>query len=182
MWLWFFLFPPKETVLIIRFSGVEDSIVAGIEAKIKRVYHVKTKVLRNLTLPEKAYISHMDRYDARVITNFLDSSFKGDYKIIGLTDKPLSFLRSSGWWYSNIYGLGDMPGQACLISTESLDSSELVSEMAILAIHELGHTYGLYHCEDDSCYMTGGDGMTASFKECTHFCISCEKKLKKLRR
>ena len=177
IWLYFFLFP-KETVLIVQFKGVNDSVVIGVGRLLKKIYDVRIVVAKGYYLPDTAYMKNENKYDARKINNYLDSTFKAD-KVVGITNEGLLWDRFRMGWYEDIYGLGDQPGKSCVVSTWQVDSSKIVSETALLAVHEIGHTYGLPHCTKDStCYMVKGDGSTKSIDICTHFCNSCKKLLK----
>ena len=46
------------------------------------------------------------------------------------------------------------------------------------AIHELGHTFGLIHC-NNSCIMQFSNCLADTDKKPSKFCISCQKKLEK---
>lgn len=47
------------------------------------------------------------------------------------------------------------------------------------AIHELGHTYGLGHCSDQSCVMHFSNSLSETDRKRALFCGSCNRKLKK---
>jgi len=47
------------------------------------------------------------------------------------------------------------------------------------AIHELGHTYGLGHCGDQSCVMHFSNSLPETDRKRALFCGSCNRKLKK---
>lgn len=47
------------------------------------------------------------------------------------------------------------------------------------AIHELGHTYGLGHCGDQSCVMHFSNSLSETDRKRALFCGSCNRKLKK---
>lgn len=70
-------------------------------------------------------------------------------------------------------GLGYMPGNACVISTFRLKGNNQAEKLYKVAIHELGHTQGLPHCPDKSCFMRDAEGKDHLNEE-VHFCPKCK--------
>jgi len=75
-------------------------------------------------------------------------------------------------------GLGDQPGNACVLSTYRLSKTNLLSQLNKLALHELGHTQGLPHCDNQKCFMRDAEAGN-HFDEETDFCDSCKSFLKR---
>jgi archaemetzincin len=58
---------------------------------------------------------------------------------------------------------------------ESLFRKRLLTE----AVHELGHTFGLGHCNNPHCVMYFSNTLSDTDRKGPHFCNQCMKKLKK---
>jgi archaemetzincin len=77
-----------------------------------------------------------------------------------------------------VMGLGLQPGNACVISSFRLSKTDLRNQLFKVAIHELGHTQGLPHCRNLSCFMRDAEGKNPIDQE-TDFCPKCKAILKK---
>ena len=86
-----------------------------------------------------------------------------------------------------IFGLGLRPGKICVLSYCSCRLGDKVTKEKMLmrvrkvTIHEIGHNFGLYHCENDKlCVMHAAEKKGANMDR-THedFCSQCKMKLKK---
>ncbi len=60
--------------------------------------------------------------------------------------------------HRGIMGFGYLPGNACVISNYRLGKYpqtqiQLNEKLLKVALHELGHNFGLPHCPDEQCIM-----------------------------
>jgi len=79
-----------------------------------------------------------------------------------------------------IFGLGEMPGNSCIISTYRLsyDSiDQLADRLTKTVLHELGHNFGLDHCSTVGCLMEADDYGDKIDTEGKWFCKKCQDKL-----
>ena len=86
-----------------------------------------------------------------------------------------------------VFGEADLVNQVAVISLARLDQrfyglpedNNLFFERALKeAIHELGHTYGLRHCQDVECIMFFSTSLADTDRKKPAFCPRCEKKYK----
>jgi archaemetzincin len=92
-------------------------------------------------------------------------------RVLGVADvdlyvDPLNF----------VFGQADVGGRAAVISTNRLASPDRdLFELRALkeAVHELGHTFGLAHCEDDGCIMHFSNTLEDTDRKGTAFCATC---------
>ena len=75
-------------------------------------------------------------------------------------------------------GLGYCPGKACIASTYRLSENKRKQQFFKVAIHELGHTEGLAHCPEKTCFMRDAKGGNPINEE-KEFCESCARQLNK---
>ena len=61
-----------------------------------------------------------------------------------------------------------------LPAREELHRERLVKE----AVHELGHTFGLRHCDDWRCVMTSSHAVERIDVKGAHFCLSCAQRVR----
>jgi len=132
----------------------------------------KTFIRKTVPLPESSFYFPRNRNRADSIIKYLDHFAGTDTVIIGLTSKDVSITKGNinDW---GVMGLGNEPGNACVVSTYRLSKTNLSSQLNKLALHELGHTQGLPHCNNKKCFMRDAEGSN-HFDEETGFCQSCK--------
>jgi archaemetzincin len=183
----------KEVVIgVLPLGDFNQNLITVIKAQITIFYDVKVVVLPMLALPQTSYLKSRDRYVADSLLDFilLQQALKEknntpnhcDY-IVGLTEKDIctSHNNSSSW---GVFGLGFMPGKACVISTLRLKKNAnydlLTIRLIKVVLHELGHNFGLDHCKTPGCMMRDAEGTIKSVdNEKMDICKVCKGKLNK---
>ncbi|MEO7216142.1 hypothetical protein [Mucilaginibacter sp.] len=160
--------------MIQPFAGTPSAATKSVYETFKKVN--PTTILRNaIPLPATAYYRPRDRYRADSLIGYLARFGNSDTVIIGLTHRDVSArnVNITDW---GVMGLGFQPGNACVISTYRLNKARLAEQFSKLALHELGHTQGLPHCPNKTCFMRDAKGGNHLNEE-TAFCASCSKSL-----
>lgn len=135
-----------------------------------------TVLNETIPFPDKAYYKPRNRYRADSLIHYLSSRIGKDSVIIGLSKKDISVTKGefSDW---GVMGLGYCPGNACIASSFRLKKNNKNEQFYKVALHELGHTQGLTHCNDKTCLMRDAEGGNPLDEE-KDFCSSCKKTLK----
>jgi archaemetzincin len=145
-------------------------------AAIKKVQADLAKYLPAVTInpaekmPAETYYSPRKRYRAdRIIRILHNRANKGEI-YLGITQDDISTTKGSTYDYG-VMGLAISPGKGAVVSDSRLKDK---SKVNLLAIHELGHSFGLPHCKKNGCYMQDAKGRnhTANLKD---FCSDCKK-------
>lgn len=147
-------------------------------ARSQQVFEQLKKINPNIVLKESielpavAYYVPRNRYRADILINYLKDFGSKDSVVIGLTDKDISTTKDNikDW---GVMGLGFRPGNACVVSSFRLSKLNLADQFYKVAIHELGHTSGLPHCENKKCFMRDADGKNPVNEE-EYFCAYCK--------
>jgi archaemetzincin len=163
---------PPVRICIQPFTGISEAEVNHVAGRIRGFYH-SVKVLPAIELPAKAYYAPRNRHKADSLLQFL-GSYKND---IGLTSQDISTRKNDVSDYG-VMGLGYCPGKACVASSFRLNRKNKAEQLFKVAIHELGHSQGLPHCKNKSCFMRDADGKNPTDEE-TAFCASCTLHLRK---
>lgn len=158
------------------FNDVSDEYVNFIHSKLTKMYRF-VELKRAIELPTSAYYSKHNRYRADSLLNFLKTITPKGHITLGLTTKDISHTKGVIKDYG-IMGLGFKPGPSCIISAFRLSKTNIKDQYFKLAVHELGHTQGLAHCSDTTCYMRdcGGENHWDEEKD---FCDNCKSFLAK---
>lgn len=178
--------PPKKTntvlvthhVALLPFRGIDSNTLAYIKSGIEKRLSVSVTVLEAINLPVNAFYKPRMRYIADSLLIFLNARKEAFFeKIIGITTKDISTRKGdiANW---GILGLGSCPGTSCVISSFRAGKNKVTEElfykrMVTLALHELGHTYGLEHCPDNNCLMKDAAGKM-NLDDGDSYCKKCK--------
>jgi archaemetzincin len=153
----------QVVVFIQPFGNIDQNDIKTAQAGITGFYNVKTVILPGKILPSSTYYKPRKRYRADKLLDYLETITTGQNdKIIGLTTKDISTTK--GKYYDwGIFGLGSIDGKTCVVSTYRLKrgktTQKVFAERLIKVVnHELGHTFGLYHCPGFQCLMQDAKG------------------------
>ncbi len=126
------------------------------------------------TIPTQSYNSKRNQFLGK---HFLEiaHSHKGN-KVLGITNVDLYTPE-----LNFIFGQAEINGKTCVISLNRLrpdvKRSIYESRMVKEAIHELGHTFGLRHCEDRFCVMHFSNCLNDTDIKGEEYCAECKKSL-----
>lgn len=153
-----------EVVLVVLGSFPPD-LVDAVEAKLREELQVEVTRRAPRDLPKAAYYKPRRRYRAEKLLDHLLTLIPNAPKttrVLGLTEVDISTTNEphKDW---GIFGLGLVPGQAAVISSYRLrrrakNRDHLKFRVAVTATHEIGHTFGLPHCEHEGCVMQDAEG------------------------
>jgi archaemetzincin len=144
-------------------KALPDADVSMVMRALRAFYAVEVKTLARVELPKSAYYPKRARYRAEKLLGFLKPRLPGDgHRILGLTGVDISTTKGKveDW---GILGLATLDGVACVLSSFRCKRLAKNSEHARIrlgkvAVHEIGHTFGLDHCPNRGCLMEDGGG------------------------
>lgn len=155
-----------KPICLVAMGPMDEGFMGPSRMAIEAQLGVPTKVLDPVELPKQAYYPKRKRYRAEKLLLFINKELlpnSGCRAIVGMTSVDISTTKGSvqDW---GIFGLGEMPGTACVVSIYRLVKRHKVTKQAGLkrvvkvVLHEIGHTLGLYHCETPKCLMNDAQG------------------------
>ena len=92
-------------------------------------------------------------------------------KVVAITDVDL-FIPVLTF----VYGEAQLNGTAAVVSTARLNVGEPAQHLPRLVktcVHELGHTFGLVHCDDTACVMRRSTNVAGLDLKSAAFCDDC---------
>lgn len=160
----------KITIAIQPLGKVNQQMVSAISSAIESIYSVSIILRQEKPVYPRAFVQYKTpRFRADSILKFLKSDLPdgADY-ILGVTEKDISTTKYESFPYKikqpeskykdwGIFGLGMCPGNSSVVSsfrTRQCSKEQLHLRMQKIAVHELGHNFGLRHCPDKNCVMT----------------------------
>ncbi len=150
------------------------NLVTAVYKKLQKLYP-SVQLNTAIKLPDMAFYEPRNRYRADSLIRYLKTITPKGHISIGLTGQDISHTNGNIKDYG-IMGLAFQPGCAGIVSPRRLSKSNLEEQFIKLCCHELGHTMGLPHCPEKSCYMRDAEGKN-NFDTQTAFCPSCRKHL-----
>ena len=163
------------TILIQPFEDVKPKQLAEISENIRKIYP-KIKILEPIDFPKNAFYQPRNRYRADSIIKYLRTKTPNNCVTLALTNKDISVTKGKVADFG-VMGLGYRPGNACVASSFRLNTINKNEQFYKIAIHELGHTQGLKHCPDKTCFMRDAEGKNPTNEE-KDFCQNCKKVLR----
>jgi archaemetzincin len=157
--------PSRGTILLVPLRRFPRDLLHAVEMLL--VSRLDVRVVRGepTPLPRHAYHAPRRRYRADRLLDHLLAHLPAeprDLRVLGLTTVDISTTkgRFHDW---GVFGLGFMPGRACVISSHRLrrgarDREHLAFRVSTTALHEVGHTFGLDHCTESGCPMQDAEG------------------------
>ncbi len=142
----------RLTVILQPIGNFSEATLRFLSDNIAKFYPVKIVIVSPKSFPANAYYASRKRYRADTAINWL-KKIKGDSArlIVGLTSSDISTTKGRIKDYG-VMGLGFQPGVACVISSFRLQNdnpSESLLNQRVLktVVHEMGHNFGLSHCQ-----------------------------------
>ena len=164
-------------------SGVSIGLLDDLAAALARIFRISCHVQEHAQLDAGfAHDARRDQYHATSILRRLrDIEPDNDVRVIGVTRHDL-FVPILTF----VFGEAELGGRCALVSLQRLDEryyglparQELLRERLIKeAVHELGHTLGLRHCDDWRCVMTSSHAVDRLDVKANDFCKQCRRLL-----
>ncbi|MCA9637162.1 MAG: hypothetical protein KC420_14140 [Myxococcales bacterium] len=161
--------PPRSEVVLIVLGSFPDELLDPIEETLREVLPVEVRRGGTRPLPKEAYYAPRRRYRADLLLEHLDRAAAEEApgaRYLGLTDVDISTTKGKhkDW---GIFGLAYVPGRAAVISSFRLkrgvrSPEHFAFRVANTAVHEVGHSLGLDHCEEPGCPMRDAEGSIAT--------------------
>lgn len=149
---------PSEHRVVVSFIGdCGEEIFMPISKGIQRVFGFQAERQRLLPDVEFALDQGREQYHSTVILDRLATlAPDGALRVLAITTVDL-FIPI----LTHVYGEAQLGGRTCIVSTFRLKeglsplSVQATYQIRVVkeAIHELGHTFKLRHCQDPACIM-----------------------------
>lgn len=152
-------------------------ILNEMKLKFEEIFKFPILIEKNLKVPD--YYKNLSRkqYNVSKLIFYLKEKFKSDFlKIIGVISED---IYDEG--YNFVFGLAELNGKYAIVSLYRLfdkDKNLYLDRTMKESIHELGHTFGLNHCNNKNCVMSFSLSINDVDKKERYFCKLCETKLR----
>ena len=147
-----------KTLHLLPIGNVDDGLLKELCPAFGEILGVPCEVLPVRLDPEFAFHGERQQYHSSEILRKMQGSLTGDsWRMLGVTSVDLYIPI-----LTFVFGEAQMGGPCAVLSTQrlrqefyGLPSDDRVFRHRLLkeAVHEVGHTLGLTHCDDYKCVM-----------------------------
>ncbi len=169
----------RNEILLIGVGRVPAGIGDGLEQGLPRIFGLPCRSGRSLPHPSFAWNAQRRRYRADAVLDRVDPG--SSVCALAVADLDLYVSR-----LNFVFGLADRAGRRAIIALPRLrqtyyglsDDMDLFQRRVLKeAVHELGHVFGLPHCNDRRCVMTFSNSLADTDFKGHDFCSGCRKQL-----
>jgi archaemetzincin len=163
---------PATVIKIVPLGKTTQPFITAVYNDLKKLLD-SVVLLEKEEMPASAYYAPRKRYRADTLIHWMSSRAKENEVYAGITMQDISTTKGDNPDYG-VMGLGFKPGKACVASSFRLRDKKNFFKVLI---HELGHTAGLPHCPEKTCFMRDAEGGDPTGEE-KEFCMRCKSYLK----
>ncbi len=168
-------------ILLVAVGKVDRKVFDLIKDELKKTFNRPVWVGEGLSEPDYAFNPKRKQYLSTAILKFLfDQKGRTLYeKMLGIVDHDLYVPELS-------FVFGEAGRKVAVISLARLrqefyhlppDHDLFEKRILTEAVHELGHTYGLRHCENPRCVMFFSNHIKDTDRKGPEFCPKCKLQL-----
>lgn len=170
-------------ISLIPIGKLDGSLLALLQKEMTRIFHEPVVVRRETLDIRLAYNRSRKQFSSSQILSRSLSKLRRqrDEKILAVVDvdlyaEPLNF----------VFGEADPSSGIAVMSLARLkqefynrpaDETLFRKRALTEAVHELGHVYGLRHCDNSRCVMFFSNSLADTDKKGYHFCSRCSKRI-----
>lgn len=165
----------------------EPGMIACVAEFLTKEHGCEVAVRDRVEYPRAAFEPRRNQYYSKGIIAALCAAVPDDgSKVVAVTDVDLCTPV-----LSFVFGEAQLKGRIAVVSVCRLrqeyyhlppDENLLAQRLIKEVVHELGHTYGLYHCDDAGCVMHFCDNILGVDSKGAGFCPRCARFLADLRK
>jgi archaemetzincin len=170
----------EEIIKIVPIISPPEFILKEIQKNLQNIFSMKTEI-NDLIFPNdicKNYLRNQ-YYASKLLKLMRDLKIDDAKKIIGVINED---IYDEG--YNFLFGSAELGGKYGVVSIYRLydkDINKFIERCVKEAVHEVGHLFGLSHCNNKNCVMNFSLSILNVDRKDKFFCKICEMKLKKLK-
>lgn len=168
----------KDKLYIVPIHRPRQENLELLKQALSEVFPLRVEFLTLDMDIESVFNARRHQYHStEILANLLRRMPNDTERILAVTDLDLYIPI-----LTFVFGEAQLRGHAAVVSCHRLknefygipaDSDALMDRLIKEAVHELGHTYGLVHCENYSCVMHASTYVEEIDIKDYHFCPDC---------
>lgn len=171
----------RNVILLIAAGRVPAEVGDWLAVDLPRAFAMPCRSGRPLPHPSFAWNAQRRQYLADAVLDNVDPGSSACALAVADLDLYVSHLNF-------VFGLADRANRRAIIALPRLRQIyyRLPDDMGLFrqraskeAIHELGHVFGLRHCDDRLCVMTFSNSLADTDWKSYDFCSRCRRQLRR---
>jgi archaemetzincin len=166
-------------------DAVDSRLLAAVRSVIEQTFGRTVHVWSGRDRPVDAFDPRRQQHSStRILRWLIERRPQEARKVLALTDVDL-FIPILTF----VFGEAQLDGTAAIVSTARLRTNHGIANMRLLTtrlakecVHELGHTFGLIHCDRPGCVMTRSVNLLDVDAKTASFCEDCRVRYQELER
>ena len=170
-----------NTLQLLRVGPFEPALARELALRLEAEFRVPCEVLPRIADPEFAFHPERQQYHSSEILAWIETLITpATWRLLAVTaaDLYIPIL-------TFVFGEARLGGKTAVVSTHRLrqefyglpaDSELLQARLLREAVHELGHTFALRHCDDWECAMASSSSVEAIDLKGSALCQVCRAK------
>jgi len=169
-------------IILVAVGEIDRYVMDWLKDDLSKVFDKQVLIGKGMPKPDFSYHKKRNQYLSTPILNTIleQKEFSPYEKILGIVDHDLYVPQLN-------FVFGEAGTKAAVISLTRLRQSfyklpedqELFRKRVLTeAVHELGHTFGLGHCENPRCVMFFSNSLMDTDRKGFEFCLRCRDKFK----
>jgi archaemetzincin len=158
---------------------VDPDLMADVRRALAHAFRRPAVVWHGEGRPRHALDPRRKQHASAVVLRWLLEVGPRDGKVLGITDQDL-FIPILTY----VFGEAQLGGRAAVVSTARLyEDVELFGPIVFVerlvkeAVHEVGHAFGLVHCETEGCVMGRSPAVREVDEKSSELCAECQSHL-----
>ncbi len=162
-------------IIIQPIGKIDNNVISMLAKSLGDIFDTKIFLSSTrLEVPEASYNPVRKQFNSTKILSFMIDSIKeASIHVLGVTDVDL-YVPGLNF----VFGQAQCPGMFAVISVHRLqhpDEATFLNRVVKEAVHELGHTLGLAHCDNARCVMHFSNSLLDTDIKGKQFCERCSK-------
>ncbi len=169
----------KKKLYIVPIHQPKAENLRLLRAALEEVFPFEVELLRLSFDLNALFNSRRNQYHStEILENLLKQMPADTERILAVTDLDLYIPI-----LTFVFGEAQLQGHAAVVSCHRLrtefyglpkNTPLLMERLVKEAVHELGHTFGLVHCENPTCVMHASTYVEEIDLKSYHFCPDCQ--------
>jgi archaemetzincin len=161
-------------ILLVAVGEIDKNVIDRLRIDLNKVFNKQVSIGKGMPDPDYAYNKKRNQYLSTSILNAIteQKEYAPYEKILGMVDHDLYVPELN-------FVFGEASRKAAVISVTRLrqtfyhlpeDQSLFHRRVLTEAVHELGHSFGLGHCQNPRCVMFFSNSLTDTDRKGSEFC------------
>ncbi len=174
---------PDMRIALVAVGRLDQKVLELLKHDLNKVFGKQVVVEKEMEEPEYAFNKKRKQYlSTAILKTLTEQKAYGSYeKVLGIVDRDLYVPELN-------FVFGEASHRAAVISLTRLrqefyglsaDPTLFQKRALTEAVHELGHTFGLGHCDHANCVMFFSNSLMDTDRKGSEFCPRCKRLLDK---